>query len=220
MATEQINKVLVKAISKNALILTLFAIITAGLLAFTYQSTAPRIAEEEKKAAQAALLEIVPQHRHDNNMLDDIFPIPENFLQDLGLKESGQIHLAFNKGQAVAAIIPASAPDGYSGEIKLIIGVNTDGSIAGVRVLAHKETPGLGDKVDLRKSDWILSFNHKSLNTPEADQWAVKKDGGAFDQFTGATITPRAVVKRVKQTLEFYQNHKDLLFAQEEQEGK
>ncbi len=217
MATEGKSKVLAKTISKNSLILTAFAFVTAGLLAFTYQSTAPRIAEEERKAAQAALLAIVPENRHDNDMLETVFPLPENLLKELGLKAPAQVHLAFKNNTPVAAIIPATAPDGYSGDIKLIIGINSDGSIAGVRVLAHKETPGLGDKVDLRKSNWILSFDGKSLNSPDAEQWTVKKDGGAFDQFTGATITPRAVVNRVKQTLEFYQNHKTLLFPAEQQ---
>jgi electron transport complex protein RnfG len=113
----------------------------------------------------------------------------------------------------VAAIIPVTAPDGYSGDIELIVGVNADGSIAGVRVLSHKETPGLGDKVDLRKSDWILGFNGRSLNNPELAGWAVRKDKGVFDQFTGATITPRAVVAATLRALQFADAHSKTLFA-------
>lgn len=200
-----------KSISKNSLILTAFALVTAGILAGTYQATAERIAAAEKQAAQAALLEIVPDSRHDNDMLADTLPLTGQLREELGIGDDVDIHLAKLKGEPVAVIVPAVAPDGYSGDIKLIVGINVDGSIAGVRVLAHKETPGLGDRVDLRKSDWVLGFNGKSLSDPEADLWAVKKDGGAFDQFTGATITPRAVVKRVKQTLEFYAHHQDTL---------
>ena len=208
---------LTQSISKNSLILTAFALVTAGILAVTYQATAERIAEEERKAAQAALLEIVPATRHDNDMLSQTFSIPQNLLTELGLKNNANIHLAYNNGEPVAAIVPALAPDGYSGDIKLIIGINADGSLAGVRVLTHKETPGLGDKIDLRKSDWILGFNGKSLTNPNIEQWAVKKDGGHFDQFTGATITPRAVVQRVKQTLQFYSTHQALIFEKSTQ---
>ena len=117
------------------------------------------------------------------------------------MKNLAEVHVAKHKGEVVAFIIPSVASDGYSGDIKFIAGVNTDGSVAGVRVLAHKETPGLGDKVDLKKSDWILGFNGKSLNKPKAESWKVKKDGGEFDQFTGATITPRAVVRQLKEVL-------------------
>ena len=208
---------LTQSISKNSLILTAFALVTAGILAVTYQATAERIAEEERKAAQAALLEIVPATRHDNDMLSQTFSIPQNLLTELGLKNNANIHLAYNNGEPVAAIVPALAPDGYSGDIKLIIGINADGSLAGVRVLTHKETPGLGEKIDLRKSDWILGFNGKSLTNPNIEQWAVKKDGGHFDLFTGATITPRAVVQRVKQTLQFYSTHQALIFEKSTQ---
>jgi len=213
--------VLVKSISKNSLILCAFAFITAGLLAVTYQGTADRIAAAERKAAEAALLEIIPEQRHDNDLLETTVSLPQELASTLGLtqSESDTVHLAFKNGEPVAAIIPAVAPDGYSGAIKIIVGVNVDGSIAGVRVLSHKETPGLGDQVDLRKSDWILSFNGKSLSSPPADKWYVKKDGGVFDQFTGATITPRAVVKQVKQTLEFFRQHRDQLFPKSAKEG-
>ncbi|MDB0047709.1 RnfABCDGE type electron transport complex subunit G, partial [Porticoccaceae bacterium] len=110
-----------------------------------------------------------------------------------------------------AAIIPAVTPDGYSGAISMIIGVNFNGSVAGVRVVDHRETPGLGDKVDLKKSDWILSFNGKSLVNPQASGWTVKKEGGDYDQFTGATITPRAVVKQVLKTLQYFEDDRERL---------
>ena len=95
----------------------------------------------------------------------------------------------------------------------MIIGINFDGSVAGVRVVEHKETPGLGDKVDLRKSDWILSFNGKSLSNPHPNAWNVKKENGEFDQFTGATITPRAVIHQIAKTLEYFKQDKERLVA-------
>ncbi|MDO6424533.1 electron transport complex subunit RsxG [Saccharophagus degradans] len=200
-----------KSITKNSVILGGFALVTAAILAFTFQATAEKIAEQEKRAAEKALLQIVPRERHDNDMLSDTLTFSAEQSAVLGAKGPVDVHLAKLDGELVAAIIPAIAPDGYSGEIKLIVGVNADGSVAGVRVLAHKETPGLGDKVDLNKSDWVLSFNGKSLLNPPANKWKVKKDGGEFDQFTGATITPRAVVKRVQHVLEFFEANKAAL---------
>lgn len=198
-----------RSISKNSLILAAFALVTAGLLATIYAATINRIEEQQKRAAEKALLEIVSRERHDNSMLDTLWPIPQTSLEALGLASDANIHIALKSGKPVAFIIPSIAPDGYSGDINMMIGVNIDASIAGVRVLSHRETPGLGDKVDLNKSDWVLGFNTLSLTNPSPDKWAVKKDGGAFDSFTGATITPRAVVNRVKSTLVFFNNNKD-----------
>jgi len=192
------------SISKNSLLLGLFALVTAAILAGTQAGTADRIAAAERAAAQKALLEIVPLNRHNNDLLVDTIVIDEKYWPTLGLKGGGNIHIARDHGDAVAAIIPTVAPDGYSGDIKLIVGVNADGTLAGVRALTHNETPGLGDKVELKKSDWILGFNGKSLANPTPSRWEVKKDGGDFDQFTGATITPRAVVHQVKRTLDFF----------------
>jgi electron transport complex, RnfABCDGE type, G subunit len=191
------------SISKNSLLLATFALLAAGGLALTNEGTKERIQQAERAAQQKALFEIVPRSRHDNDLLLDTMPIPQDYWATLGLKSGGNIHIARQQGEVVAMIIPAVAPDGYSGDIRMIVGVNRDGSIAGVRVLTHNETPGLGDKVDLKKSDWILSFDGKSLLTPAATAWAVRKDGGEFDQFTGATITPRAVVNQVRRVLEF-----------------
>lgn len=202
-----------QAIGKNGVILAVFALCTAGILAGTYQLTKGRIVESEKRAQQQALFEVVPAHHHDNDMLADVIPVPPNSLQQLGLSQPADIHLALQNGELVAAVIPATAPDGYSGAIRMIVGVNANGTIAGVRILAHNETPGLGDKVDIRKSDWVMSFNGKSLTNPSAQGWSVKKDGGSFDQFTGATITPRAVVSKVHDVLNFFQTHQAAIVA-------
>ncbi|UZJ44741.1 electron transport complex subunit RsxG [Marinimicrobium sp. C6131] len=200
------------SIGKNSLLLGAFALVTAGVLAGTYQATRDQIADAERQAAAAALLEIIPEDQHDNDLLTDTLAVPEEALDTLGLRQPEAIHLARQNGQVEAVIIPAVAPDGYSGNIRMIVGVHRDGRIAGVRVLTHNETPGLGDKVDLKKSDWILGFHGRSLGNPAAEDWRVKKDGGAFDQFTGATITPRAVVHQVRRVLEFVDQYHTVLF--------
>lgn len=202
---------IIKSMGFNSVVLAIFALVTALILATTNDLTYERIAQSEREAAQRALLEIIPLERHDNDMLMDVQPVPEQYWATLGLKKGGNIHIARDQGQPVAAIIPAVTPDGYSGAIAMIIGVNFNGSIAGVRVVEHRETPGLGDKVDLKKSDWILSFNGKSLVNPQADDWKVKKEGGEFDQFTGATITPRAVINQVLKTLQYFNDDRERL---------
>lgn len=193
------------SISKNSVLLALFALATALLLAFTQAGTKDRIEKAERAAAQKALFEVMPREQHDNDMLSDTLAVEEQYAELLGLRSDNPIHVARRQGQPVALVIPAVARDGYGGDIKLLVGVTTQGTITGVRVLAHNETPGLGDKIELKKSPWILNFDGLSLNQPPEERWAVKKDGGTFDQFTGATITPRAVVNRVKQVLRYQQ---------------
>lgn len=200
------------SISKNSLLLSFFALVTAGVLATTQFYTKDLIAIEEQKVAVRALYELVPPARIDNDLLNDTLLIPVNLLPELDLKTQEFIHIARKNGEAIAVIVPTIAPNGYSGNIRLIVGVNRNGSIAGVRALAHKETPGLGDKINLNKSDWMLGFNGKSLGNPAAEQWAVKKDGGVFDQFTGATVTPRAVTLQIKKVLQFVRANHALVF--------
>ena len=202
---------IIKSMGFNSIVLALFALVTSLILATTNELTYERIEQSEREAAQRALLEIIPLERHDTDMLMDVQPVPEQYWATLGLKKGGNIHIARDQGQPVAAIIPAVTPDGYSGAISMIIGINFNGSIAGVRVVEHRETPGLGDKVDLKKSDWILSFNGKSLVNPQASGWKVKKEGGDYDQFTGATITPRAVISQVLKTLQYFEDDRERL---------
>ena len=201
-----------QSITRNSVLLAIFAVCTTLLIAGTYLSTRDKIALEKRRAEEKALLEIVPRSRHDNSMLDETITIgPE--AQGLGLTEEKRIYVARRAGEVVAVVIPATAPDGYTDAIDLIVGVNADGSIAGVRALSHKETPGLGDKVDIKKSDWILGFEGHSLDNPGISGWAVKKDKGVFDQFTGATITPRAVVAATLRTLQYAEANRQTLFG-------
>ncbi|MBB5212879.1 electron transport complex subunit RsxG [Microbulbifer hydrolyticus] len=203
-----------RSIGSNAAILALFALVTAGTLAITQITTREPIERAIREAAAKALLEIIPIERHSNDLLVDTYPIPKQYWAMLGLKQGGNINLAREGDGAInAVIIPTVAPNGYSGPIRMLVGVNRDGSVAGVRVTSHSETPGLGDKVEVKKSDWILSFNGKSLQNPARDLWKVEKDGGAFDQFTGATITPRAVVNQVRTVLDFVAEHQQEIFS-------
>ncbi|UTW45276.1 electron transport complex subunit RsxG [bacterium SCSIO 12696] len=200
------------SIRKNSLILGAVALVTGTLLATTYLATADKIADAQRQAEQKALLEILPLEQHSNDLLMDVVPIPKQQRETLGLDRGGNIHIGREaNGQVNALIMPAVAKDGYSGDIHMIIGIRVDGTVAGIRITEHRETPGLGDKVELKKSDWVLAFNGKSLNDPDAGNWAVKKDGGEFDQFTGATITPRAVINQVKKALQYFEQHKEQL---------
>ena len=203
---------LAQSITRNSILLAAFAVCTTLLIAGTYLLTKEDIALQKRMAEERALLEVVPRELHDNSMLDDTFAVGKEAV-GLGLKEEKRIYVARNGDKAVAVIIPATAPDGYTGAIDIVVGVNVDGSIAGVRTLSHRETPGLGDKVDLKKSDWILGFDGRSLENPTLPGWAVKKDRGVFDQFTGATITPRAVVAATLRALQFAEANRARLFA-------
>jgi electron transport complex protein RnfG len=201
-----------QSITRNSILLGLFAVCTTLLITGTFLTTKDKIAQEKRRAEERALLEIVPRDRHDNSMLDDTLPVGPD-APGLHLLGEKSIYIARRGDSAVTAILPVVAPDGYTGEIELIVGVNADGTIAGVRALSHRETPGLGDKVDLKKDDWILDFTGRSLGDPVRQLWAVKKDKGVFDQFTGATITPRAVVAAVARALDYAQDNYKTLFA-------
>lgn len=224
---------MMRSISDNAARLGLFALLCTLFIAGTQIITKEDIREQQRKAQLKALLQIVPQDQHDNDMLSDYLLVNSQTGSDqasslsngfksraeladkLSLREEEKIFLAKKDGQARFLIYPAIARDGYSGDIKYIVGVSIDTNIvAGVRVLAHKETPGLGDGIDLRKSDWILDFSGKSLGQPAENQWTVKKEGGVFDGFTGATITPRALTKSIANTLRLHQQYKKELLSQ------
>ncbi|PIE44211.1 MAG: electron transport complex subunit RsxG [Gammaproteobacteria bacterium] len=200
-----------QAITKSVIGLAAFAALTAGLIATTQLLTTERIEQQKKLSQSRALREIFPNQYHDNEFLDDIVTLPES--DQLGSHEPLQGFLSRKAGQVNGVLIPAVAPDGYSGKIRLITGIESNGKIAGVRVLEHRETPGLGDKIEPRKSDWIQHFVGKSLVNPSANNWKVVKDGGEFDQLTGATITPRAIVKAVYGTLIYFDRHNTYLLG-------
>jgi electron transport complex protein RnfG len=192
-------------------LLAVFALAGGSLLALTYSSTRERIAENERAFTLRSLNEIVDTHRYDNDLFTDMVLVTDRDL--LGSKDPVPVYRARKNGQAVAAIIASQAADGYNGTIKLLVGIDADGSLAGVRITGHRETPGLGDGIELERSNWVLDFTGHGLGRPPIERWQVRRDGGDFDQFTGATITPRAVVRAVKNTLLYFDAHKDDLFS-------
>ena len=200
------------AVRCGSLVLALFALLTVGLVASTWLITRERIAEQIRLSEQNALFEVLPAHHFDNNLLDTSVILPEPTL--LGaLPEGTRGWVAFKNEAPSAVILPTVAPDGYNGRIQLLVGITDEGVLTGVRVITHKETPGLGDKIETRVSDWINSFNDQSLRSTPESAWAVKKDGGSFDQFTGATITPRAIVSAVYRTLLYFSEYQQQIFA-------
>ena len=202
---------LARSMAVAALILSGFAVAGVGLVAITHLNTQDMIAEAQQRSLEATLNQLVPADRYDNRVTEDRIDVVAP--DWLGTTQPVPVYRARQAGQPVALFATLFAPDGYSGPIQLLIGVYADGTLAGVRVLAHRETPGLGDRIEARRSPWILGFNGKSLNDPSVERWKVRKDGGAFDQFSGATITPRAVVKATRRFLEYVQTHQAQLFA-------
>lgn len=181
-------------------LLGVFALLASGALAWVSESTAAAIAAAEAKDLRDSLAEVLPQGFADNDFLHDTVDL-ENKGKTVTIYRARQ-------GDAVKGAIFKVAERGYAADITILMAVDADGKILGARVLKHAETPGLGDKIELAKAPWIKGFDGKSLADPQPEKWGVKKDGGVFDQFAGATITPRAVVKAVKGGLDFYAAHR------------
>ncbi|EOX4914745.1 electron transport complex subunit RsxG [Vibrio alginolyticus] len=197
------------AIRKNGLTLAIFACATTGLVALTQYLTKDQIKVQEQKQLLSVLNQVIPENMHDNALTQACTMVTS---PDLGTLRAMPAYLATKNGEPTAIAIESIAPDGYNGEIKVITGIDNQGNILGTRVLNHQETPGLGDRIDLRVTDWILSFTGKQVTENNWNSWKVRKDGGDFDQFTGATITPRAVVKVVRNTVNYVnQSREDIL---------
>jgi len=195
----------------SAIILAAFAILGSSLVGISYESTHEQILENQRETLRRQINEVFPEVQHDNIVIDDVVSINDSELSDDEVK----VYRATLKQNPTGLIYSPVTADGYSGDILLTIAINENNQVTGVRVLQHKETPGLGDKIETRRSNWIKSFDGTSLTAPRAEKWAVKRDGGDFDQFTGATITPRAVVKAVKNTLQYHQLNKEKLHTME-----
>lgn len=198
------------SIAKNGLVLAGFALVTTGLIAVTYDGTKQKIAQQRAAKKLATLNEVIPPTLYNNVLYMDCTIINDPALG----REAKSVYRARMDGENAALAIEFTAPDGYSGDIDLIAGVNATGEVLGVRALQHSETPGLGDKIEMSVSNWMLSFNGKSYSEENAKSWQVKKDGGQFDQFTGATITPRAVVGSVTKALAYINTNQQALFDQ------
>ncbi|KGY11845.1 electron transporter RnfG [Vibrio tubiashii] len=202
---------MLNAIRKNGAVLAIFACASTGVVALTNYLTKDQIQLQEQKQLLSVLNQVIPHDMHDNDLYRACTLVSD---PALGTDSPMPVYLATIKDEPSALAIEAIAPDGYNGTIKIIIGIKQDGTITGTRVLSHKETPGLGDKIDLRITDWILGFTGKKVTESNLSDWKVRKDGGQFDQFTGATITPRAVVKAVKNTVQYVNTHRDQILAQ------
>ncbi len=211
MRLPEIKSALFQNALRTAAIMLAFAFIGTLLLASVFDVTRAPIEASEKAARLSLFKEILAAENYDNDLLASQVTIAPNAL--LGNRLPSIANVAKQQQQTAGVILEAIAHDGYSGDIKLLIAIRADGSISGVRVLAHKETPGLGDYIDIAHGNWIKLFDNESLEKTAAEQWQVKKDGGQYDYMVGATITPRAVVKAVKQALQFYQQNKQTLFA-------
>ncbi|PJG57924.1 electron transport complex subunit RsxG [Aeromonas cavernicola] len=194
---------------KNGLILAMFALGCTALVVVTNELTKEKISHQQQQEKLQTLAALLPLGSYDNDLVASCKQVTSRTY--LGSDQPQALYTATKAGVVTGYALETVAPDGYSGAIRLIVGMDQRGTVHAVRVLAHKETPGLGDKLELKKSNWINSFVGKFLSADNAASWAVKKDGGEFDAFTGATITPRAVVKAVKNVLVMQQTHPELL---------
>lgn len=205
---------------RTAGIMLVFTVVFTALMASSHQATLPAIEASIKSEQMRLIDEVLPPASYDNVLLDDVVRLSTGSAAatELGLADGGSIWRARKAGAPSALVLEAAATDGYAGRIALVVAVGVDGSVAGVRVTAHKETPGLGDYIDPKKDrnkdrPWISQFTGISWNTMDAARWTVKKDGGAFDYRTGATISARAVSRAVGRAVRFALKHRDALFA-------
>ncbi len=198
----------------SATLLATFGGLGTAMVMTTYEMTKDQIEASEKAVLLRNLNTIIPPESYTNKLLEKTLLVPE--ASQLGNKGETTIYQAWQGKTPVAVAFAITTNEGYSGEIKLLIAIKANGHVSGVRVISHKETPGLGDKIDIAKNDWILGFNNKQLVKSKTSQWKVKKDGGIFDQFTGATITPRAVVNAVYKALDYFNHNHEKLFLDQE----
>lgn len=204
-----------QSIVRNSLGLGLFAVFTAGIIAVSYAVTRDRIAANADAYAARILYELVPADQFDQAIEQQrltFYTDPRwESLERLSLRNPRPGYQAIRNNEVTAVVLPLTATGGYTGDIHLLVALDRSGNILGVRVVEHRETPGLGDAIEIEKSNWIRQFNGRSLFNPLPGQWAVQKDGGEFDQLTGATITPRAIVNAVRGSLEFFAENRTLL---------
>jgi electron transport complex protein RnfG len=201
---------------RTAVILLIYTVSFTALMAVTYFATKPAIEASAQNEKLRLIGEVLPQDTYDNRLLDDAITLPP--LPALGLETATKVYRARRGGQAVALVLEAAAPDGYSGRVGLLLAVAPDGRLLAQRVTEHKETPGLGDYIDPKKdknkqSPWITQFDGAGVDAARGDNWKVKKDGGRFDARAGATISARAVTNASGRALLWTTEHQAALFA-------
>lgn len=203
---------------KGGVTLAAIAAICTLLVAATYQLTAERIAANEQAWLERSLEPALSGLFFEGSITESKLEIPPP--HDLPGNDTAIIYRVFAEGAPVAALFVVTARDGYAGPIRILVGVGTDGAVTGVRIVEHRETPGLGDRIDQSRSDWVYQFDGRSLGDPVEARWLLQVDGGDFDQLTGASVTPRAVIKAIRDTLIYFDAHRDEIFilpASEEQ---
>jgi electron transport complex protein RnfG len=193
--------------------LGLFSLIALGLVVSLHEWTRDDIAANEQAELFSEMATLLPAGSFDNTLLTDVTAVVD---ARLGPKQPVPVYRLRKAGQPVAVVISPIAADGYNGSISLLVAIRTDGVLAGVRVIRHRETPGLGDAIETTQSNWIRKMDGRSLEQPPPARWQVRRDGGDFDQLAGATITSRAVIKSVRQTLAFYRDNASRLFDRDE----
>ncbi|MBT8061125.1 MAG: electron transport complex subunit RsxG [Gammaproteobacteria bacterium] len=197
--------------ARRGLATILAAALVAGLLvSFSDNLSRDRIAENERRFLLRSLTEVVTPDLYDNDLPNSRFQVEDAAL--LGVEGPTDVYVGTRAGEPAVFIFFVNAPDGYNGGIRLLVGITGNGTVTGVRVISHRETPGLGDAIEIKRSNWIMGFSGRSLANPAPEGWRVRVDGGQFDQLTGATITPRAVVKAIRNTLTFFAENRDRLF--------
>lgn len=202
---------MIPVMRRNGLILGGFALCAIILVMSTQWITQDRIDQQQRNELLVTLNALIPPALYNNDLYDDctLISAPEA----LGRNQPQPVYRARYQGQPVAIALQTTAPDGYSGNIHMLVAVSADGSVKGVRVLSHRETPGLGDKIELRRDDWILNFDGQHVRGDNDPRWEVRRNGGIFDAFAGATITPRAVINAVQRTVIYVSQHQDTLFS-------
>ncbi len=199
------------SVTKTALTLAAIAAICTALVATTYQLTKTRIAANEQAWLEQSLEPALAGVFFDGSVSESKLVIPAP--HGLPGRSDAIVYRVYAEQQPAAALFAVTAADGYSGPIRILLGIGYDGVVTGVRILEHRETPGLGDRIVSSKSDWVFQFEGHSLGDPPESGWFIEEDGGQFDQLSGASVTPRAVIKAIRQTLLYFDDHRDEIFA-------
>jgi electron transport complex protein RnfG len=202
-----------QSIIKTGLTLAVIAAICTALVALTFQATRERIAANEKALLEQSLQPALAGTFYDSGVSESRLVLPSP--HGLPGNEPAVVYRVFAEGEPVAALFAVTARDGFSGPIRILVGIGVDGRVTGVRILRHRETPGLGDKIESARSDWVFQFDGHSMGDPVATGWAIEVDGGEFDQLTGASVTPRAIIKAIRDTLNYFETHQGAIFLSE-----
>ena len=196
---------------KAGLTLAAIAAICTALVAATYTATSDRIAANEQAWLEQSLTPALSGIFFEGSVTESMLVIPPP--HDLPGNDEAIVYRVFAEGEPVAALFVVSARDGYAGPIRILVGIGVDGIVSGVRIVEHRETPGLGDRIEQTRSDWVYQFDGRSLGDPAEARWLLRTDGGDFDQLTGASVTPRAVIKAIRETLVYFAAHRDEILS-------